>query len=394
MSKRLKKNFHRLRFTVKGFHLRSFISKSLQRLPFSSEYFGPPKSHISVQKLSKTSTHSYREIFPKYTFEYPSFPLADAITGDGFKNSPAGKTYFPPVFLLTMKEGRVFGGNGVVITNNDLVVKETAIEWVKSINEHSIFQKWKLPRIVKKNECIAVVASKSSPCYFHWIFDILPRFEILRRANVSYDRIYLNPLRHPFQKETFKMMNIDPAKVIWSDPKIHLKAEQLVVPSLPAIPGTMSRWVCRFLQQKILPSNLRKKHAKIYISRREAFSRRIVNEEILLRFLKSQGFEEYTLENLSVAEQASLFASAKVIVSSHGAALTNLVFCQEGAHVVEIFTPNYVNPCYWLLSQQLKLRHHPVLGSNKNLSCAQRKKHDVFICLNELETIFQKLESI
>jgi hypothetical protein len=37
-------------------------------------------------------------------------------------------------------------------------------------------------------------------------------------------------------------------------------------------------------------------------------------------------------------------------VGPHGGALTNLAFASPGASVVELFAPDYVQGCYWKLS--------------------------------------------
>lgn len=65
---------------------------------------------------------------------------------------------------------------------------------------------------------------------------------------------------------------------------------------------------------------------------------------------------------MSVTQQAALLANAKAIVSPHGSALTNLVFCNKGTKVIEIFSPEYVYHCYWLVSNILGLEYYYVLG--------------------------------
>jgi capsular polysaccharide biosynthesis protein len=65
---------------------------------------------------------------------------------------------------------------------------------------------------------------------------------------------------------------------------------------------------------------------------------------------------------MSVAEQISLFAAAEVVIGAHGAALTNTVFCSPGTKVIEIFAPDYVNPCYRKLSSQVGLEYWEFIG--------------------------------
>lgn len=64
----------------------------------------------------------------------------------------------------------------------------------------------------------------------------------------------------------------------------------------------------------------------------------------------SVGFVEVVCSNYSVLEQANLFYNAEVIVSPHGADLSNMIFCQTGCKIIELsngYNPNlftrYVN---------------------------------------------------
>jgi capsular polysaccharide biosynthesis protein len=363
------------------------LCRGLKRLPLSSEHLGPPKDLISAKDYASQNPLAFFEIIPEHSFSFPPFPLTYAVTGIGFKDNIPGIAHFPKSFVVILGHGRIYGGNGVIITDDDRVLEETAIEWIPSPSQHSIFKKLKLPTLRHSSEKIAVVASKSSTCYFHWMFDILPRIELLRRSGIHYDKLYINPLLHPFHKETCETLGLPTENMIFSDPKIHIKASELIIPSLPAPSGSIPKWACDFLRTSFLKNYAPKKRSRIYITRRNASSRKIVNEEELVEYLSRHGFKEAILENLSVREQAELFASAEMIVAPHGASLTNLVFCQPGTRVVEIFTPNYVNQCYWMLSQHQHIDHHCILGSTKNLTSKQKEDLDVFVKMQELASM-------
>jgi capsular polysaccharide biosynthesis protein len=74
------------------------------------------------------------------------------------------------------------------------------------------------------------------------------------------------------------------------------------------------------------------------------------NEAEVILFLQQFGFTVLSLETLSVRQQAYYMANTKVIISPHGAALTNLVFCSPGTQVIEFLMPNWTLSCYWELS--------------------------------------------
>jgi len=65
-----------------------------------------------------------------------------------------------------------------------------------------------------------------------------------------------------------------------------------------------------------------------------------------------------TLSKYHLLEQVALFMNASHIVAPHGGGLTNIVFCNAGCRVVELFGPKYVNPCYWSLAELVGLDYH------------------------------------
>jgi len=68
---------------------------------------------------------------------------------------------------------------------------------------------------------------------------------------------------------------------------------------------------------------------RIYLSRGKG-ARSLANEDEVAAFLQSEGFTVVACEGLSICEQAAMLARARVVVGLHGAALTNIVFCQPG----------------------------------------------------------------
>jgi capsular polysaccharide biosynthesis protein len=90
-------------------------------------------------------------------------------------------------------------------------------------------------------------------------------------------------------------------------------------------------------------------------------------EEEVIACLAPLGFEVVTLSGLSVAAQAALFSSARVIVGPHGAGFSNLLFCRPGAIVLEFFSPYYVNFCYWMLARGAHLSYNYILGEGPRL---------------------------
>ncbi len=105
---------------------------------------------------------------------------------------------------------------------------------------------------------------------------------------------------------------------------------------------------------------------RIFISRRDTGNRKIANEFELERTLSDIGFLVVTLSELSLQQQISLFAKAKIIIGQHGAGLTNICFCDPGAKLLELHNPSYQNWCYRRLSALFAVQYGFLFGEELN----------------------------
>ena len=81
--------------------------------------------------------------------------------------------------------------------------------------------------------------------------------------------------------------------------------------------------------------------------------------------LATFGFTPIWLEEHDFATQVALFSSAEFIVAPHGAGLTNLIWCNSSAKVLEIFSPNYVNVCFWAIANQIEMEYFYLIGDGE-----------------------------
>ncbi|MBP0005380.1 MAG: DUF563 domain-containing protein [Cyanobacteria bacterium SBC] len=245
-------------------------------------------------------------------------------------------------------------------------------------SQHRIFTKPTLPPLETINGTVAVLCGLSANVYFHWMVDVLPRLDILRRSGFperEIDWFYVNSIDKLFQQQTLELLGVPLHKVIESDRHPHLQATRLVVPSFPSHLGWATPPSIDFLRLTFLPfanSTTPQLFAtqrdefpeRIYISRQNAKYRKIINEDEVTDYLHQYGFVPIALEKYSIVEQVRLFANAKAVVAPHGAGLTNLVFCQPGSIAIELFSPNYIRYYYWSICRYLKLDHYYIIGKS------------------------------
>jgi capsular polysaccharide biosynthesis protein len=87
----------------------------------------------------------------------------------------------------------------------------------------------------------------------------------------------------------------------------------------------------------------------------------------------------------TIDDQMRLFRSASLIVSSHGSALANLVWCEPGTRVLELFSSGYVYNYYYYLSQLLGLSYACVVTQSSRSNHWTNLASDIFVDLRGLE---------
>lgn len=243
-------------------------------------------------------------------------------------------------FILKIENGRVWSENAAIITPDVTLLSDVSKQLGSRPNEHKIFRKIILPKILKSKYTVGVVATDRGSSYFHWIFDVLPWIKLLTDSNFEIDKYLINYSNKPFQNQTLQILNINLNKIIPSSDNLYLQAYNLIVPSLVNdTSGHIPKWACEFLRNSFLEKiKTDNNYDNIYISRQKAISRNVINEGKIINFLSNYGFKKIILEDLTFKKQVEIFNSAKVIIAPHGAGLTNLVFCKEKTKVVELFS--------------------------------------------------------
>ncbi|MBD2577465.1 glycosyltransferase family 61 protein [Oscillatoria sp. FACHB-1406] len=286
-----------------------------------------------------------------------------------WKFREAEKHDSPHTFIAELKNARVWGRNGAVITSDNCLLTDVSREFgEKPPWEHSIFERLQLPEPYFLDGTAVVLSAAGGEGYFHWLLEVLPRLHLLSLADISFDSIdafIVNSQETSYQQETLARLGVPADKIVTSDRFPHLKAERLLVPSLPGITGNPPSWVCEFLRDRFLPEERLSPTRRIYIQRpQEVDRRRVVNEPQTLELLSRFGFEPVKFELLSVAEQARIVASSEAIIGPHGAGLSNLVFGTPKTKVIEVFNPSYVNVCFWAISDRIGADYYYLLSDD------------------------------
>lgn len=180
--------------------------------------------------------------------------------------------------------------------------------------------------------------------YGHWMIDGLSRlFLIERHYKLSdFDHFLVPVLRYDFHRESLAALGIPENKIIEMGALECLKFDQLVATTSPrgksssVTPG----WMIDNYRERLLGTVASQSgKRRIYVSRKDAGSRKFDNEDEIITLLQRYGFESVELSTYNFADKVRLFAEADVVVGLSGAGLTNVMFCPRGSTLIE-FQPS------------------------------------------------------
>jgi len=262
---------------------------------------------------------------------------------------------------------------------------------------------------------VCFIDARSSAIYYHWMLDVLPKLSIVEQAGITYESIdkFVVRATSGFQLATLQQLGIPADKIYFEDGGMHISADEVVVPLLKNDLGDriytglglgLASWVPIYLKEQFIDaqeeSAPRRGGRKLYITRSNAKSRRLLNEQELSPLLTEFGFETCEFESMSVQEQAQIMTEADYIVAPHGAGLTNLVFCNPGTRLLEIFG-DYIVPCYWSLANLVGMEYHYYMaepvnervapGHTTRGQVAQRRAKDLVV---DIESFTKALQTI
>ncbi|MFK7993420.1 MAG: DUF563 domain-containing protein [Granulosicoccus sp.] len=313
-------------------------------------------------------------------------------------------------FVSDLEDGRVWfdGFNTVIADRRGNFLKEH----IKG-NVHLVADVARQRPEQYMEATVCFIDARSSPIYYHWMIDVLPKLAIIQAAGIDLKSIdcFVVRCHSQFQKFTLNHLEVPAQKISAPSTDCFIRCKRLIVPFLKHDRGDrfynglglgMAPWVPGWLSSCFVDS-IASNHKKIYISRANRGTRSPVEEQTLIDALKLRGFESVSLETMTVVEQANLLAGAEIVVAPHGAGLSNIAFCQPETTIVEIFG-NYVVPCYWALSELANLDYHAYFVNDKNgaaeprsstaaqtLSLSERRNQSIDLEIDEFLTYLDSL---
>lgn len=358
--------------------LRKPVVRALREIDWYRDLSRLPRNEtVSPRAAAERAGGRFTVVHPARVVALPSSPRE--VVPPRF----SGVTSFlsPETFVAELRGARLYGRAVAVIAADDRVVTDVTVHLKGRLDDHNVMGRFRLPPRQRLAGTTAVLSAPGGNTYFHWLFDVLPRLELLRLAGYDVsaaDRVAVNSTRHAFQRETLATLGVAAERVLSSDVVKHAECERMLLPSFPGTSDYMPRWVCEWLVSHFLaarPSGAAARTPElVYVSRQGGRKRRIHDAARVEAMLARRGFEAVYPERHPVAEQARIFNGARVVLGLHGSGLANLVFCRPGAALVEIHEPHPTRTtnAYWVLSRQAEMRYYGLEARRAAESAAEQ----------------------
>ncbi|HXY93106.1 MAG TPA: glycosyltransferase family 61 protein [Acidimicrobiia bacterium] len=267
--------------------------------------------------------------------------------------------------VVEIPGGTVFGPRGFFGPDPDGVLLEVSSLWAGD-EAASLAQCARALAVgVEELDGVAMSLSISSggPNHAHALLQSVPHLELLRRGfGFEADRFLLTP--QPAMIEALTILGIPTDRLLFvpfSDGPAH-RCQMLRAATSPDNHEFGIDWVTDFLHELFLPDSPVQGSRRLYV-RRGVARRKVLNEDDVLELLEPAGFEALSMDGRSIAQQAALFASADVVVATHGAALANLVFARPGTTVIELMGANTASVVFAELCWRRGLDYHLIMGT-------------------------------
>jgi len=305
----------------------------------------------------------------------------------------------PEVTITRIPGGSAHAGGVIISPDGTTIARDLSIDFGVPSSTHFLLGK-RITRPQHLRGSAISVASASSCSYYHWLLDELPRLLIANSESFNSIICSRDSSQH---RQALEMIGTRGKQIVYTDTNRrllgnHYSADMLIAPSYISPVGEPSPLLAKLLKDfaKSAISNTTTYPAKIYISRRKAKGRRLLNEEKLYPILEAIGFRVISLEDLTWHEQINLFHNAQEIISPHGAGLANIVFCSNSPKVIELFHSSYVHWCFWKLAHLVGAHYIPIalpIGADIDHDPAVYLQKDILASDCDLEIILRAADS-
>jgi hypothetical protein len=302
----------------------------LRLLPGTSRTFGPPRRWSHWVDYRKRPGVEWREVYPEGPAQPPP-PYFCSNPQVSFKLPAPGR--WPAAGVAIIPQGRILDEHGWVVGEDDTFIGDFCQLGNSPRSRVNHILKLAPPRRLT-GRTLNLCSVHAIVNFFHYVVDAVGRYPLVKQAGFSwddFDHIVMPRYRTPATAEIDAAIGIPMDRVIRMPRHEQFICDTLVQPSFPGLNARTPPWLVDFYQHlfPVVPTPRRR---RIYFAREG--KRSAVNAAEIDARVAQLGFEK--VDPVQTPRLREILAEASHVVGIHGAALTNLLFCQPGTRVLEL----------------------------------------------------------
>ncbi|MDZ4845829.1 MAG: glycosyltransferase family 61 protein [Chitinophagales bacterium] len=204
--------------------------------------------------------------------------------------------------------------------------------------------------------------------YYHWLTETIVRLWVVKEEMSEYTLLLPEGLKEiNFVKQSLEAFGVK--KIYWVKEGIPIQVKKLTLvqnkPYCNHYDPMQMKQIGLFFRDYSTehPCAHETFGDKIFITRKKAERRKMVNEEDMKNLLTAFGFRMVALEDYTLLQEISIMSKAKYLIGMHGAGLTNMVFMPPGGKVLELHraihsSNDMHSDVYWKLASALDHKYY------------------------------------
>lgn len=292
-----------------------------------------------------------------------------------YKNNPEDSNDFdvkyPEVYIADLYDVNLIGGNRIIFDKNDNCIFDLALmdnEDRFLLAVRNLYYVDKNITLLYYNEYIQIIEegimliSDASFNYFHFNIELLSKLCLINKID-KYNKVPIlideGCLRFQNFKDELEKLNFNGREIIYIkqgycyNVKKLIYISDLIISPIGLKKGELLRYedyMINDLAANLLHDNLSIRnnniYRKLYISRKNCWNKRLLNEDKIQHIFIEYGYEIICPEEMSFQDQLKIFSEAEFIAGASGAGFTNILFANKNVKIICILPKEIELSCY------------------------------------------------
>lgn len=233
-------------------------------------------------------------------------------------------------------------------------------------------------------ECACLLTSGWNN-YGHWLTEHVLKLRAVEEYEAQtgkHPTLILEENPPEYKRQYLDILGYGDNWIEWNDSLARVK--DLVLPNYPHPTIENVEWIrSRMLYSDPVELSKSEMPERVYISRRKANKKHVLNEEEVIDALGKYDFHDFVLEDMHILDQAHLFANAELVVGPTGSGFTNLIFSGNTSFIELV--PHKVGLSWYRIGKIMGLDHEYLFSETKNV-------RDIIVDVNDLINRIEQYE--